>query len=79
MISCLLFADDVVLLASLNSDPHFSLGWFAAKSEAVEEDQPLEIRGHSFQLEMGGLPPTGGGRVTSSSGGVRVSRGLVHG
>ena len=30
------FADDVVLLASLNSDLQLALGWFAAKCGAVE-------------------------------------------
>ena len=34
-ISSRIFAGDVVLLASLNSDLHLSLGWFAAECEAA--------------------------------------------
>ncbi|KAI3352988.1 hypothetical protein L3Q82_019558 [Scortum barcoo] len=79
-ISSLLFADDVVLLASSSQDLQHVLERFAAeceaagmristsKSEAMVLDRP----------EKGGVPSPGEWRGPASSGGVQVSRGLVH-
>ncbi|KAI3356692.1 hypothetical protein L3Q82_003377 [Scortum barcoo] len=78
-ISSLLFADDVVLLASSSQDLQHVLGWFAAECEGGwDENQHLQIRGHGSRPEKGGVPSPGGWRGPASSGGVQVSRGLVH-
>ncbi|KAI3368062.1 hypothetical protein L3Q82_026880 [Scortum barcoo] len=43
-----------------------------------DENQHLQIRGHGSRPEKGGVPSPGGWRGPASSGGVQVSRGLVH-
>ncbi|KAI3370787.1 hypothetical protein L3Q82_007322 [Scortum barcoo] len=59
-ISSILFADDVVLLASLNQDLQHVLGRFAAVCEGSwDENQHLQVRGHGSRLEKGGLPSPG--------------------
>ncbi|KAI3358313.1 hypothetical protein L3Q82_014754, partial [Scortum barcoo] len=79
-ISSLLFADDVVLLASSSQDlQRHVLERFAAECEGGwDENQHLQIRGHGSRPEKGGVPSPGGWRGPASSGGVQVSRGLVH-
>ncbi len=74
-ISSLLFADDVVVLATSDQDLQHALGRFAAECEAV--GMRIQIRGHGPQSEKGGLPTTGWWSVATSSGGVQVSEGLV--
>ena len=48
-IPSLLFADDVVLLASLNSDLQLPLGWFVAECEAMG----MRIRACIYSMEPG--------------------------
>ena len=81
-ITSLLFADDVVLLSSSNSDLKLALGWFAAEVKAAGmriSASKSRVHGvHGSHPEKGGLTTLGRGRVTSPSGGVQVSRGLGH-
>ncbi|KAI3356607.1 hypothetical protein L3Q82_017808 [Scortum barcoo] len=59
-ISSLLFADDVVLLASSSQDLQHVLEQFAAECEAGwDENQHLQIRGHGSRPEKGGVPSPG--------------------
>ncbi|KAI3377038.1 hypothetical protein L3Q82_000257 [Scortum barcoo] len=78
-ISSLLFADDVVLLASSGQDLQHVLERFAAECEAAGmRISTSKCRGHGSRPEKGGVPSPGGWRGPASSGGVQVSRGLVH-
>ena len=58
-IPSLLFADDVILLASSNSDLKLTLGLFAAERQAV--GMTIGIWSHSSQLEKGELSSPGRG------------------
>ncbi|KAI3361882.1 hypothetical protein L3Q82_002204 [Scortum barcoo] len=63
-ISSLLFADDVVLMASSGQDLQHVLERFAAECEAGwDENQHLQIRGHGSRPEKGGCPLQVGGEV----------------
>ncbi|KAI3357954.1 hypothetical protein L3Q82_016334 [Scortum barcoo] len=72
--------DDVVLMASSGQDLQHVLERFAAECEAAgmristskSEAMPCS------RPEKGGVPSPGGWRGPASSGGVQVSRGLVH-
>ncbi|KAI3376014.1 hypothetical protein L3Q82_016550 [Scortum barcoo] len=78
-ISSLLFADDVVLMASSGQDLQHVLERFAAECEAAgmristskSEAMVLDRKRVACPLQVGGEGP-------ASSGGVQVSRGLVH-
>ncbi|KAI3364986.1 hypothetical protein L3Q82_000948 [Scortum barcoo] len=78
-ISSLLFADDVVLLASSSQDLQRVLERFAAECEAAgmristskSEAMVLDRKRVACPLRVSGRGP-------ASSGGVQVSRGLVH-
>ncbi|KAI3372674.1 hypothetical protein L3Q82_023135, partial [Scortum barcoo] len=60
-ISSLLFADDVVLLASSSQDLQHVLERFAAECEAAGmRISTLQIRGHCSRPEKGGVPSPGG-------------------
>ncbi|KAI3356566.1 hypothetical protein L3Q82_017766 [Scortum barcoo] len=78
-ISSLLFADDVVLLASSSQDLQHVLERFAAECEAAGmRISTSKSEAMVLDLEKGGVPSPGGWRGPASSGGVQVSRGLVH-
>ncbi|KAI3362592.1 hypothetical protein L3Q82_001680 [Scortum barcoo] len=79
-ISSLLFADDVVLLASSSSqDLQHVLERFAAECEAAGmRISTSKSEAMVLDPEKGGVPSPGGWRGPASSGGVQVSRGLVH-
>ncbi|KAI3372532.1 hypothetical protein L3Q82_023017 [Scortum barcoo] len=79
-ISSLLFADDVVLLASSSQDLQHVLERFAAECEAAgmristsKCPRPWSSTGKGWRALS-----QGGWRGPASSGGVQVSRGLVH-
>ncbi|KAI3367241.1 hypothetical protein L3Q82_008293 [Scortum barcoo] len=79
-ISSLLFADDVVLMASSGQDLQHVLERFAAEvcEAAGMRISTSKSGGHGSRPEKGGMPSPGGWRGPASSGGVQVSRGLVH-
>ncbi|KAI3365353.1 hypothetical protein L3Q82_010436 [Scortum barcoo] len=78
-ISSLLFADDVVLLASSSQDLQHVLERFAAECEAAGmRISTSKSEAMVTRPEKGGVPSPGGWRGPASSGGVQVSRGLVH-
>ncbi|KAI3352517.1 hypothetical protein L3Q82_005461 [Scortum barcoo] len=78
-ISSLLFADDVVLLASSSQDLQHVLERFAAECEAAGmRISTSKSEAMASRPEKGGVPSPGGWRGPASSGGVQVSRGLVH-
>ncbi|KAI3372237.1 hypothetical protein L3Q82_022742 [Scortum barcoo] len=76
-ISSLLFADDVVLLASSSQDlQRHVLERFAAECEAAGmRISTSKSEGHGSRPEKGGVPSPGGWRGPASSGGVQVSQG----
>ncbi len=70
-ISSLLFADDVVLLASSGLGLQCALGRFAVECDAAgDEDQYLQVRGHGARPEKGGFPSPGWRQVFTPVGGV---------
>ena len=78
-IPSLVFTDDMVMLTSLNSYLQLALGWFATECEAAG----MRIITSKFEAmvlswKRGGLPTPSQWRVTSPSGRVEVSWGLVH-
>jgi len=75
-IASLLFADDVVLLASSDRDLRHSLGRFAAECEAAGM-RVSTSKSEAMVLCRCTDPPVGD-RVPTPSEGVQVSRGLVH-
>ncbi|KAI3376204.1 hypothetical protein L3Q82_016712 [Scortum barcoo] len=78
-ISSLLFADDVVLLASSSQDLQHVLERFAAECEAAGmRISTSKSEAMVLDRKRGGVPSPGGWRGPASSGGVQVSRGLVH-
>ncbi|KAI3357643.1 hypothetical protein L3Q82_016052 [Scortum barcoo] len=78
-ISSLLFADDVVLLASSSQDLQHVLERFAAECEAAGmRISTSKSEAMVTRPEKGGVPSPGEWRGPASSGGVQVSRGLVH-
>ncbi|KAI3372225.1 hypothetical protein L3Q82_022666 [Scortum barcoo] len=78
-ISSLPFADDVVLLASSSQDLQHVLERFAAECEAAGmRISTSKSEAMVLDQEKGGVPSPGGWRGPASSGGVQVSRGLVH-
>ncbi|KAI3353576.1 hypothetical protein L3Q82_020098 [Scortum barcoo] len=80
-ISSLLFADDVVLMASSGQDLQHVLERFAAECEAAGmriSTSTSKSEAMVLRPEKGGVPSPGGWRGPASSGGVQVSRGLVH-
>ncbi|KAI3374936.1 hypothetical protein L3Q82_021463 [Scortum barcoo] len=78
-ISSLLFADDVVLLASSGQDLQHVLERFAAECEAAGmRISTSKSEAMVLDQEKGGVPSPGEWRGPASSGGVQVSRGLVH-
>ncbi|KAI3354904.1 hypothetical protein L3Q82_004697 [Scortum barcoo] len=80
-ISSLLFADDVVLFASSIQDLQHVLERFAAECEAAGmRISTSKSEAMVLDQEKGGVPSPGrrGWRGPASSGGVQVSRVLVH-
>ncbi|KAI3364367.1 hypothetical protein L3Q82_011165 [Scortum barcoo] len=78
-ISSLLFADDVVLLASSSQDLQHVLERFAAECEAAGmRISTSKSEAMVLDRKRGGVPSPGEWRGPASSGGVQVSRGLVH-
>ena len=77
-IPSLLFADDVVLLASANNDLQLSQGMFGAKFE-VAGTSIITSKSEAMVLpEKDGSSTTSLERVAPPSGGVQVSRCLIH-
>ncbi|KAI3374448.1 hypothetical protein L3Q82_006269 [Scortum barcoo] len=78
-ISSLLFADDVVLLASSSQDLQHVLERFAAECEAAGmRISTSKSEAMVLDRKKVACPHPGGWRGPASSGGVQVSRGLVH-
>ena len=78
-IPSLLFADDMVLLASLNCDLQFVVAQFATECEvAGMRISTSKSEAMILSSTMGGFPAPGLGRVGSRSGRVQVSWGLVR-
>ncbi|KAI3372304.1 hypothetical protein L3Q82_022671 [Scortum barcoo] len=78
-ISSLLFADDVVLLASSSQDLQHVLERFAAECEAAGITiSTSKSEAMLLDRKRVACPLRGGWRGPASSGGVQVSRGLVH-
>ncbi|KAK7926050.1 hypothetical protein WMY93_008360 [Mugilogobius chulae] len=78
-ISSLLFADDVVLMASSNQDLQHVLERFAVECEAAG----MKISSSKSEVmvldqKKGGLSPTSVWGVLAPSGEVQVSQGLIH-
>ncbi|KAK7878082.1 hypothetical protein WMY93_034404, partial [Mugilogobius chulae] len=77
-ITSLLFADDVVLMASSNQDLQHALGRFAAECEAAGmKSAPLNPRPW-FSTGKRCLALSRWVESPCLNGGVQVSRGLVH-
>ncbi|KAI3367252.1 hypothetical protein L3Q82_008304 [Scortum barcoo] len=71
--------NDVVLLASSSQDLQHVLERFAAECEAAGmRISTSKSEAMVTRPEKGGVPSPGGWRGPASSGGVQVSRGLVH-
>ncbi|KAI3362712.1 hypothetical protein L3Q82_001640 [Scortum barcoo] len=78
-ISSLLFADDVVLMASSGQDLQHVLERFAAECEAAGmRISTSKSEAMVLDRKRVACPLQGGWRGPASSGGVQVSRGLVH-
>ncbi|KAI3373461.1 hypothetical protein L3Q82_022064, partial [Scortum barcoo] len=78
-ISSLLFADDVVLLASSSQDLQHVLERFAAECEAAGmRISTSKSEAMVLDRKRVSVPSPGEWRGPASSGGVQVSRGLVH-
>ena len=73
----LLFADGIVLFISSNIELQVTLGKFAADCEVVGM-RISTSKSEAMVLRKGWIAHSGSGSVTSPSGGVQVSQGLVH-
>ena len=76
---CLLFADDVVLLAFCKSDLQLSLRQFAANCQAPGKRITIsESKIMVLNQKMVDFPTSGWRRVSSPNGGAQVFWGLVY-